>query len=269
MYEDGLRPVLKYAERNRVPVVSPLATVKDERSPVLYQMAPSQQTKYVKLLEMLSGDKNIIYVSTAKPDTDMDENLRPLLPSATSTVTYSKQLTANALSQKLNRSKDNIFIISCDDEFTVDEILAKLSSMQNNIVARGAAGLSISIVGNSRWARFRGNMDRDLYFKLKLCYVASTHSDRSDGRVKSFDTNYIKAYEALPSQYAYRGYDAAKLFVSAARTPGMNFTNKLNTSETPLLQMKYHFVSEGRGDTFVNDNWALVCYGSDYTIEVR
>ena len=269
VYEENLPPVLDFAQRNGRAVVFPLAALEGEGSPVLYQMPPPDSTKYDKLLGLLAVDKNIVYVTTSQPDKDMDEGLRPHLSASTRTLQYARNVSATAIAGMLDRKGENVFVISCDDEFTVDEILAKISSMQNNIVARGTP-LDLHIVGSSRWARFRGNMDRNLYFKLRLSYVTNYHVDRGNDLVRDFDGRYIGAFGTIPTPYSYRGYDAAKLFVGAAKAPGADFTAKVNENARPLLQMSYEFSSDAPGGTLVNnDNWALVRYGSDYTIEVK
>ena len=55
VYEEELPAVIGYAEEYAVPVVSPLADVKNVDSDVLFQMAPPQMRKYAKIEETDSG----------------------------------------------------------------------------------------------------------------------------------------------------------------------------------------------------------------------
>ncbi|MDE7123094.1 MAG: LysM peptidoglycan-binding domain-containing protein, partial [Alistipes sp.] len=48
VYEQALYPVVRYAERHAVPVVSPLAHIERMESPVLFQMASEPADKYAK-----------------------------------------------------------------------------------------------------------------------------------------------------------------------------------------------------------------------------
>lgn len=48
MYEDELAPVLRIAEQEGIPVVSPLATIDHTHSDVLFQMAPDPARKYAE-----------------------------------------------------------------------------------------------------------------------------------------------------------------------------------------------------------------------------
>ena len=270
VYEECFAPVLDFAENHRVAVVSPLATLEQENSPMLYQMAPNPQNKTDKLKEFFTEDKNVIYLLTTSRNAEFDEEVKPLLPANTRYVNYAKSLQAASIEPYISKEKENVFVISCTDEFTVDEILAKLSSMQNNLAARSIMNPDIRVIGSSHWSRFQSNIDKNLYFKLKLTFVTSYHADRSNPLVKEFNKRYIKAFGMIPSLYSYRGYDAVKLFVDATfDRNGGDFTDKVNQSDAVLLQMPYRFVRQGYGRSNVNDQWALVCYNNDYTIEVR
>ena len=69
--------------------------------------------------------------------------------------------------------------------------------------------------------------------------------------------------------YAYRGYDVAKLFVGAIKLHGNEFVSYLNDRELPLLQTPYRFVQQGSDGKHSNNDWAKVCYNSNYTIDVQ
>ncbi len=270
VYEECFAPVLDFARRERVAVVSPLATLEREHSPLMYQLAPDAANKYDKLREFLTADKNVVLITGKEPDTEMESELKAFLPVNTHRVAYASTMPAASFEKYVSGDRENVFVISCNDEFVVDEILAKISSMQNNLAARSIMNPDIRIIGNARWSRFHSNIDKNLYFKLKLTFVTSYHADRSDSRIQNFDKRYIAAFGSLPTLYSYRGYDAAKLFVRATMTPGRDFTEKVNRQGLEgLLQMPYHFVQKKRNSTLQNDQWALVLYNPDYTIEVK
>lgn len=319
VYEDALAPVLRYAESKGVPVVSPLAVVENTNSPVLFQMAPDQGNKYAKLNSMLANEKNVIYISTAYPDKELESEVKPYLPKGYKEVTFS-QSAMSSIGNLIDKKGNNIIIVSCIHEYTVDRILATISSMHNNLVARSMSNADIRVVGSSRWARFHTNIDKNLYFKLKLTYVTSYHADRGNFQIKNFDQRFISEFSALPTPYAYRGYDIIKLFVGASKEPGTDYVRKLNSNKRTLLQMDYNFVDRVMVDAaptqpsadnvwnddfsqdrdhlnrdvqtkpvqqssrpaltwsnvarhgtngYVNNQWALVSYNSNYSIEVR
>jgi hypothetical protein len=99
--------------------------------------------------------------------------------------------------------------------------------------------------------------------------------DRSDERVRAFDARYIAAFGEVPPSaqlrvypYAYRGYDAVKLFGSASMQWGDDYTAKVNSMAGDLLQTVYRF-EYGYDGTYRNADWPLVTYKQNYTIVVE
>ena len=76
----------------------------------------------------------------------------------------------------------------------------------------------------------------------------------------------MEAFGRAPSMFAYRAYDAVRLFASAIYEGG-DVAMEVNGSVVPLLQTRYSFVEEG--GNMVNDSWVLVNYRPNYRIEVK
>lgn len=272
VYGEGLHAVAAFAENKGIPVVSPLQRNEGLESPVLFQMAPSQEDKYIKLRAMLARPElNLIYITTSASDADMDTNLRPQLPGGVRPIDYmAESFTADLENALEKRSGENVIIVSCTSAQVVDQVLGHISSVQSNLVARSILRAGVCVVGNSGWARFpTASVDHELYFKLRLCFVTNYHADRADGRVRDFDRRYIEAFSAVPSLFSYRGYDAVKLFGGALMIRGNDFVRKVNGSNQTLLQMPYRFGQTTHGGSYCNTEWVLVRYGADYSIEVE
>lgn len=268
IYEDTYAPVIDFAEKHGVAVVSPLANMERVGSHVLYQLSPEQSSKYDKLKNDLTSDKNVVVVSMSNNDSDFEKEISKVLPHNAKHFNYSKNSPVTALEALISGEKPNVFVVLSGNESSVDEFLARISSVQNNLLARSIKSENIKIIGTSRWLRFQ-NIDKNLYFKLGLNFVTSYHADRSSRIVMAFDKRYIAAFGTLPSLYSYRGYDAVKLFVSGMeQRHGADLTGVLNDSTTQLLQMPYRFTQSSSKSNNVNREWALVNYKSDYTIEV-
>lgn len=266
VYKECLFPVIDFAENTGAVVVSPLAVMEPDISPLLYQMAPNTESKYQKIKELLDPELNIVYVQTKHPDAEMDSLLRPSLPEGYTTLNFTGKVSDKPFDRITSRGK-NLFVVSCTDELTADQILAAISSLQNNVVARGGR-MEITVAGGSRWARFQTRVDKNLFFKLNVCYVTSYQASRTDDNVREFSRKYITSFSALPTLYSYRGYDAVRLFVGSAAAGG-DFTQALNSYAGPLLQMPYRFEQQEEYGTYINTEWVLVKYNPDYTIEVK
>ena len=93
--------------------------------------------------------------------------------------------------------------------------------------------------------------------------LSTYHAHRSDERIKTFDRGFVGEFGALPSLYAYRGYDAAVLFVKSlydAMETGLEGVRTM-----PLLT-PYAFDTNNLTGIRINNQWIKVNYKSNFTI---
>lgn len=270
VYEDEFEIVAGFARGRNIPLVSPLSTLNNRYAGPVYQMPPAQENKYDKLRDIFTADKNIVLISTEDNDDEFERDMVSLIGSAPyQRLRVTKGLPAEYMdSMVVSSSRSNIIVVTSRDEVGVDMVLATISSIQNNRKARSIRTAPVQVIGNSRWTRY-SLVDRNLFFKLNVTFVASYHADRSNDMVNNFDRRYIAAFSTVPSLYSYRGYDSVRMFAEAmlAGNRFMTFDEKLNSAGRPL-QTGYIFRRNDRGFT-ENMNWSLVRYRDNYTIEVR
>jgi LysM repeat protein len=268
VYEAGLPSVMEFARDRGVPVVSPLSAIRREYGQLLYQLTPSAEAKYNKLKEMLTLDKNIVFITTEQNDAEFERDMQQVAGEIPyQRVVYKKGMSRDFFSSLLkNARQENVFVVLSADEKGVEEVLTAISSVRNNRLARSISTGKISVIGNSKWMRY-ANLDRNLLFKLNASFVANYHADRGNVAVAAFDRRYITAFKELPSLFSYRGYDAVMLFAGAMLSGRGDLGTRLAAVATPL-QSGYHFQYTPGGNT-TNTEWALVTYGNDYTITVQ
>lgn len=274
IYERNQEPVLEYVAEmgGTIPVVSPLATTTNgEYGRHYYRLSPTSRSRENKLAGMVGPTTNVIMVYTASNDEKMESEVLSLLGDHPyGKVVYDENFVVDSLVsrpiEELMAEEDNLFVVLSDNELDTDRSLAIISSMMNSRQPKyGMRRVPIRVLGNADWAKYK-NMDKNLLFKLDVSYLASYHADRGDRQVRAFDRKFMKEYGRTPSMFAYRAYDAVKLFVAAMFGYG-DLTAELNGSVTPLLQTRYSFSEEG--GNMVNDCWMLVNYRPNYTIEVK
>ncbi len=281
VYEDELAPVIRYAEQNSVPVVSPLANISAVESPALYQLSPSAERKYDKVADLVNGEREIFMIYADSYDQEFEAEAKQLLhgrPYHSYTYSFDDQKSKfrartddapfdviDGMDTVLMSETPRLFIVLANKEVDVDRILGTISSSKVAISERSIPCAEYAVLGTSRWGRF-SNIDHTTYFNNNVVMISTYHAKRDAQAVREFDSRYIEAYGGLPSLYAYRGYDAAILFCGGMR--GDIEYNMLDKRYTPL-QTVYKFVQEGENGKYVNQEWMRINYNSNYTITVE
>lgn len=279
VYEELLQPVIEYAEFNRVPIISPLASLKHVRSNVLFQLAPTAEQKYEKLKDIFDDSKEITLVYTQKIDTLFEANILKLIgdlpytkhnyqyenPSIVAQRALYNAKSPGNLSPYINNNKDNVIVVMSSNETDVDRILSALSSAQLGIVGRGGKSPQYMVIGNSDWSRFK-NIDRTILFKNNVTLITSYHAKRDNKAIRVFDSNHIRRYGSMPSLYTYRGFDAAIIFGEAIYS---DLENSFTLRSFAPLQSMYKFKINPDNGIHTNTEWIRVNYNQDYTITIQ
>lgn len=277
VYEEGLHPVVRFAEEHRIPVVSPLAHITKINSDVLFQLAPDPARKYEKIADLINGEKRVTLIYSESTDRDFEQEILTLLgdaPYAKHTYKYEHPSVTTRrngsgspsdLTPLLENGEDNVFIVLADNEVDVDRILAALASANTSLTSRGRTTPRFVVLGNARWNRYN-NIDRTMFFKDRVVFISTYHAKRDSQAVTDFDSAYIRAFGALPTLYSYRGYDAATIFVPAMYND-IQYDMEGRTY-TPL-QTSYVFGQGDMRNNHVNRNWTRVNYNTDYTITIE
>lgn len=268
VHEEMLPPVVEYAERHAVPVVSPLADIKSLQSDALFQMAPPQRRKYAKLEPLVFNENRLVTLIYGEhTDREFEREILASLagkPYSRLNYRYSSREENRDIQSLLTNDRENLLVILSDDGIEVDRILASIASANTNLVARGRTAPRFTIVGNTHWNRLT-NLDRALYFKDRVVFFSTYHAKRDAEIVRAFDSDYIKAFGTLPSLYSYRGYDAAMIFAPAMYS---DIQYDLEARNYTPLQTTYTFQQKSERCNHVNRNWMRISYQPDFTITV-
>lgn len=267
VYERNSGAVLEYAKENNIPVVSPLETKTNGKyGRGFFRMAPLPELQYDKINNLIKAESNVLLLYPPQVDEAYAAEVEALLGDKTYTkVVFREDYTIDTgvkvtsednvveLSSFLQKSNNVVFILSSNEQ-DVNRVMTHLTGA---FTQRGVKGrYPVTVVGTQSWTRYR-HIDRSLFFKLNVAFVANYQADRSNSRVAMFDGRYLQAFGRFPSTFAYRAYDAVKLF-SMAMFNGGDLADAVNAIQTPMLKVPYHFVmNEGN---MVNDFWSLVKY---------
>ena len=289
VYEDELIPVATAMQERGVPVVSPLADLKHTSSSCVFQMSPSQHSKYDKVQNLFDGSHRVLIISAEQIDTKFDAEVRGLLKSGLEVVEHKFIYEHPSIIEKREKEREKmrerglqvddtpspsdlspfmrgvkptVVLVTAANEIDVDRILAAIAAASRSLSARSLPTVPFVVLGNNRWSRYT-NIDRSTLFTTNVIMLSTYHARRTESVVKQFDTRFVQEFGAVPSRYAYRGYDAAVLFVRGL-FESMD-TAMEGIRQQPLLT-PYRFERSGEGGVRVNGEWVKVMYHSNFTI---
>ncbi len=271
VYEEDLEPVVRYAEKHSIPVVSPLANLGRTDSDVVFQLSADPAHKYDKVTDLFGEEKSVTLIYGAGTDEHFEQEILAALGTKSyKSHTYkyahpSAKSSASDLTPLLSNTDDNVFVVMSNNEVEVDRILAGIASAYTNISARTGRTPKFTVLANNRWTRYQ-NLDRELFFADRLVVLANYHAKRDSHVIRSFDRRYIRTFGALPSLFSYRGYDVAMIFCPAMFG---DIQYDLEGRRFMPLQTTYIFKREGDKRNHVNRNWTRADYDRNFTITVQ
>ena len=276
IYADELSAVLPFAEKNNIPVVTPLSDINPDEvsSHVLFQMQADGKYKYDKYAHLFDGSHQINIIYGPANDNayleDILEATKGLSVRYINAVTGTKgisffmrnadgsngsTITPSQLTATDGRS---VVAIVADRDYIIEKILLTIGDM----VKKSARGDNdCVVVGNRKWDSL-DYMDRTGFFQCALSVLMPYNLKRVDNNaIKVFESRFLSAYGILPTPYAGRGYDAMMMFCTKMFT-GLDKYILLETI-TPLAT-SYKFKFED--GMFVNSEWVNVQYQRDFTV---
>ncbi len=275
-YSEEFAPLLEYAEKHNIPVVSPLQYV-DYDSPVLFNMPAPASLKGEPVAGLLDGSREVVKIYASSNDSAFINEVNSIATNSTELAlnfqfnrgsffyTRNSDGTNGSLidiEELMRRSGDKVFVVMASAATDVDRILTTLSSTKSSIRGRGLSYGDYMVVGNREWLKMT-NIDHDIFFHNDVVFVVPYYANRIDKAVRLFDGRYVTSYNSLPSRTSYRGYDAAMIF---CRMMYEGFDGFLDKTHTPLTT-PYRF--EFLDGSYTNTNWVRQHYRHDSKIVVE
>ena len=297
IYEDELIPVAGALEGKGIPIVSPLANLNHTTSNAVFQMSPSPATKLDKVRNMFDGSKRVVIISTDNIDKEFDAEVRSMLKESSKVVEHKYIYEHPSIIEKREKEREKlrekmretgvvdslaidntpspsdmspllrgeeptVIVITANNEIDVDRILAAIASANIALTARSQRVVPFVIFGNNRWNRYN-NIDRAILFTNNVTMLSTYQARRNEQIIRNFDKRFIEEFGALPSLYAYRGYDAAVVFIESLYGEMRSGMEGVRT--TPLLT-PYSFSYNPTSGIRINSEWIKVKYNSNFTI---
>ncbi|MBO5832643.1 MAG: LysM peptidoglycan-binding domain-containing protein [Alistipes sp.] len=278
VYEGELSRVVGFAEERGIPVISPLADIVSLQSPVLFQMQAEGSYKSAKLANIFDGSREIVKIYANSVDGDFNSEVSQLAAGASVTALnyhfdrgsffYVRNADGSSgeeidITEFMCTKSPKAFVIVAKSDTDVDRILTTLASTKSSVVARSMGYGDYVVVGNRKWKQ-SATIEKQSFFRNNTIFIVPYYANRSDESIRIFDSRYVKAFDALPTMYSYRGYDAAMIF---CRKMFQGIDAQIFEEIFKPLATPYNFVYEG--GHYLNNYWIKEQYNGNFTISVE
>lgn len=262
IYNDQFSAVADYAKQKDITIVSPLAAV-DANNDCIYQVAPSQNTRYDKAKEYLKG-KRVIFFSNGTEEEDKSfANMVLKSSSDVHNIKYNVNMKEPEIISYFSKEVPNVVVISTKKKADIELLLSKIAAVRATYY-----NYKIAVLGSPEFSKMDDDKKSD-FFRTDTHFVTSYHQDRLNEKSLSFETKYVDMFGELPNLYSYRAYDVMMTFGLTIDEIGFDFAEELDNQLTKILQVNYRFKQERENGKSVNQEWMIVNYKPNYTITTK
>ena len=276
VYPELQESVASFAAKNRIPMVSPLASTGnfEENNPYYFKVNPTREYQIQKTAQYIAeefGNKNFVLLSMSGNSNSQEAKLAELAKeklldarkSSNSRVNlfheYSFQKQGlNSVKPLLDESGENIFMIPTDNEAQVSVAVTNLNALAENY--------DVVLIGTSNLTKLK-SIQTENYHHVRLRYLSPTFIDYSKPLVRRFVSRYRETFSGEPSQFSLQGFDVAYYFLNALYCYGKDFRSCLPTYSMELTQMEFSFRRVTPMGGFMNKGLFITAWERNYDVK--
>lgn len=274
VYPEVQDEVAAIAAKNRIPMVSPLASRSADLSanPWLYQINPSRDFLAVKTAELVAEEyfnSNFIVFKTGNSnyygERVVEMAREKLFQSGYWGKNYGVDFNVYDFDNEgpfgfrriLSHEKENVVLIPSLNEGELSVALSNINNLADDY--------SITLIGFNRYDQFK-SIDKDYFHNLKLHYIDPYWVDYEAPGTIRFVEKFRKHFYTEPDNFGIQGYDVAFYFLQALKNYGKDFQECLPYMRTGLVQGNYHFEKVSPFGGYMNHGVSVICYRRNYDV---
>ncbi len=275
IYPSVQNEVVQIAGKNRIPIVSPLASQSKytANSPVYFQVNPSREYIAMRTAEMVAEEyfkSNFIVVKTQNyqgtPEGELVELFQEKFYNSgflsnqqgvNFTIYDFEHEGASGLRRIMSKTKENVVYIPSSDEGKVSVAVSNVNNLADDY--------SITLIGSSRYPNY-SSIQLDYFHNLKLKFVSPYWVEYSEPSTISFIEKYKSNFGTEPNNFGMQGYDVTMYFMQAITTLGNDFDNCLPYLHSNQVQGNYHFEKLTQFGGYMNQGVSVIQYTPDYEV---
>jgi LysM repeat protein/ABC-type branched-subunit amino acid transport system substrate-binding protein len=270
VYPELQGTVASFAAKNRIPMISPLASTGnfEQNNSWYFKVNPSREYQIEQTAVYAAEDlrdKNFILLQLSGNSTSADAQLARLCKEKLS-ISAGKNLFheynlpqqgVNELKPLLDDSAENVFIIPTDNEAQVSVAVTNLTAL--------AEHYNIVLLGTQALPKLK-SIQTENYHRTRLRYLSPYFVDYNRPQVRRFVGRYREMYSAEPTPYSFQGFDVAYYFLSALYGYGKDFRNCLPDYRMELTQMNFNFEKASPLGGYTNHSLFVTGYERDFDV---
>lgn len=270
VYPEIQETVASFAAKNRIPMISPLASAGnlEQNNSWYFKVNPSREYQIEQTALYAAENlrnKNFILLQLSGNSTSADAQLAQLCKEKLA-VTSKKSLFheyniqqqgINSLKPLLADSAENIFIIPTDNEAQVSVAVTNLTAL--------AEHYNIVLLGTQALPKLK-SIQTENYHRVRLRYLSPYLIDYNRHLVRRFVGQYRQMYSAEPTQFSFQGFDVTYYFLSALYRYGKDFRNCLSNYPMELTQMDFSFEKVAPMGGYTNHSLFVTGYERNFDV---
>lgn len=181
-----------------------------------------------------AGDVILLYDTQ---DAASQQFLTPLRTAIRQVIKQAKVVDVQddaTLEQHVQLSGKNLVVVATTNRYQLSPILAHLRKLSDELNYR------IQLYGHPNWAKLEF-ADSDGLAALRARITSSYYIDPESSEVRRFDRQYQQAFGIAPTEFAYKGYDAARYFGRLLAQYGPGYRKHLERESGQGLHNAFSF----------------------------
>ncbi len=181
-----------------------------------------------------SGDVVILYDTQDAASRQFLSPLRAEIGRINKNIKVTQVQDEQTLESSVHLSGKNLVVLATTNKYQISPALAHLRRLQEEF------SYQIQLFGHPNWAKLAFD-DTDGLEQFQTCITSSYYVDDSRDEVRRFNDRYRQAFGVAPSEFAYKGYDAAYFFGGLLAEYGTDYKAHVTEADYKGLHNTFEF----------------------------
>ncbi|HPR85702.1 MAG TPA: LysM peptidoglycan-binding domain-containing protein [Prolixibacteraceae bacterium] len=268
VYPEFQETVASFAAKNRIPMISPLASNGnlEINNSWYFKVSPTRDYQIEQTATYVDkelGQKNYVLLQYDGNPNSADAQLAKLCKDKLSSRGASfheynlQQNGLNDINTVLSGTSENVFFIPTDNEAQVSLAITNLNTL--------AETSNVILVGSSMLTKLK-SIQPENFHKVQLRYLSPYFVDYRKSLVKRVVAQFREVYAAEPSPFSFQGFDVTCYFLGALQRFGKDFRDCLPNYKAELTQMNFSFDKVAPMGGYVNKSLFVTSYERNFDI---